>query len=145
MKTKVLDKPVNELDQLCAVVRALVADGAYEICIESICKAMEKNPHAPQPHNLLGIVLEKQGNHMAAMKHFRAAWALDPTYTPASHNLNTYGTFFSHGTCAFDESDVPPLPPSNIEIVYDARGVGRVVSKTKIEYDEHGIGHVVRR
>lgn len=79
------------------------------------------------------------------MKHFRAAWALDPSYLPAKHNLNTYGTFFSTGHCAFDERDVPSTAPSNTEIQYDERGVGRFVYKTKIEYDQRGIGHIVRR
>lgn len=135
----------NELEKLCATVRTLVAEKNYRPCVDIICKAMENHPHAPQPHNLMGIVLEKEGDHRSAMKHFRAAWALDPTYLPASHNLNTYGSFFSTGKCAFDESDVPPPPPSDIEIEYDERGIGHVVRKTKIQYDEHGIGHVVRR
>ena len=137
-------KNISELDQLCASVRALVADGAYDTCIERICQAMQRYPHAPQPHNLLGIILEKKGDHLTAMQHFRAAWELDPTYLPANHTLSTSGTFFSTGSCAFDESDVPPAPPSNMEIVYDERGIGRAVYKTRVGYDEHGIGHVVR-
>lgn len=117
----------GELDLLCATVRDSVSLGAFESCIAPICKAMENNPHAPQPHNLYGIVLEKMGDHAAAMRHFRAAWALDPSYAPASHNLETYGTFFSRGTCAFDESDVTPSPIGKIEIEYDAHGVGYIV------------------
>ncbi len=135
----------HDLDQLCELVRAFVVDGAYESCIDPICRAMERYPHAPQPHNLLGIVLEKTGHHPDAMKHFRAAWALDPTYLPASCNLDTYGSFFSNGRCAFDESDVAPERSGNVEVVFDKGNVGRVVSKNKIEYDEHGIGHVVRK
>lgn len=145
MKTNVKSQSICELNELCATVRASVNEEAYQRCIEAICDAMVHNPHAPQPHNLLGIVLEKQGDHAGAMKHFRAAYALDPTYQPASHNLGVYGTFFSNGKCAFDESDLPDSPPSNIEIVYDERGIGHVVRKTKIEYDRHGVGHVVRR
>lgn len=106
MKTRNERTSKGELDVLCASVRALVSDGAYESCIEPICKAMEKYPHAPEPHNLLGIILEKTGDHLTAMKHFRAAWALDPTYLPANHNLTTYGSFFSYGRCAFDETDL---------------------------------------
>lgn len=145
MKANVKNQAINELDELCLTVRALVEEKDYESCTETICEAMEHFPHAPEPHNLLGIVLEKLGDHPSAMRHFRAAWALDPTYKPASHNLNTYGTFFSDGSCAFDESDLPPAPPSNIEIVYDEKGIGHVVRKTRIEYDRHGVGHIVRR
>ena len=40
---------------------------------------MAENPHGAVPHNLMGILLEKESNHVLAMKHFRAAYALDPT------------------------------------------------------------------
>lgn len=136
---------ILEMNQLCASVRSLVEQKQYDACAPLICQAMEQYPHAPQPHNLLGIVLEKTGDHFTAMRHFRAAWALDPSYLPANHNLNTYGTFFSGGACAFDESDVPLPTPSGVETVYNERGVGHVVSQNTIQYDEHGIGHVVRR
>ena len=95
----------QELSDLCKNVRSLVACGNYDKCSALISQAMQSYPHAPQPHNLLGVVLEKKGNHILAMKHFRAAWALDPTYFPASQNLTTYGTFYSHGKDAYDESD----------------------------------------
>lgn len=144
MKIKVENHITDELEDLCVYVRSLVEEKKYVECIPAICQTMESYPHAPQPHNLLGIVLEKSGDHLGAMKHFRAAWALDPTYLPAVQNLNTYGTFFSGGCPAFDESDLPSSSQSNIEIVYDERGIGRVVSKTKIQYDKHGIGRVVR-
>lgn len=129
MKNARTAKTNGELEELCATVRSLVSDGDYELCTRLICQAMECFPHAPHPHNLLGIVLENTGDHLTAMKHFRAAWALDPTYLPASHNLNTYGTFFSSGRCAFDESDVSPSPSNNMEIRYDQRGIGRAVRR----------------
>lgn len=135
----------NELAQLCKSVRAFVIDGIYEPCFEPICRAMEQFPHSPEPHNLLGVVLEKRGDHLTAMKHFRAALALDPTYLPATHNLNIYGTFFSGGACAFDESDVPDISENDVEVQYDKRGIGHIVHKTKIEYDENGVGRAIRR
>ncbi|MGI6169683.1 MAG: hypothetical protein ACOYI4_08300 [Christensenellales bacterium] len=94
-----------ELSQLCGKVRALVKDRNYEECTRLIREAMRDYPHAPDPHNLMGIVLEKQENRLAAMKHFRAAWALDPTYLPCRVNLSRYGSFLNGGPCAFDEQD----------------------------------------
>lgn len=137
MKNTVDNLSNKELDMLCVSVRAFISEGAYEACMESICKAMRRYPDAPHPHNLLGILLEKKGDHVTAMKHFRAAWALDPTYLPARQNLETYGTFYSYGTCAYDESDVPAVPPSNIEIIYDERGIGHAVYKNKIGNKKH--------
>lgn len=116
----------EELATLCASVRDLATKRKYDACVKAICQAMERFPHAPHPHNLLGIILEKRGDHLTAMKHFRAAWALDPTYLPAQHNLNTYGTFYSSGICAFDESDVVLPSASGKEKGGDACYAGRM-------------------
>lgn len=105
-KTKEI-KQINPLDELCLSVKKLVLENDYISSKKLIYKAMEDFPHAPHPHNLLGIVLEKTGNHLLAMRHFRAAWALDPSYAPANHNLQIYGTFFSGNGCSFYENDVP--------------------------------------
>lgn len=106
MQTDNLTQGCDELSRLCLMVRGAAAGGNYEACLEPIYQAMQQHPHAPQPHNLLGIVLEKTGDHLTAMKHFRAARALDPSYLPANYNLNAFGTFYSQGGCAFDESDI---------------------------------------
>lgn len=137
-----LEQPFpSALQQLCTSVRALVDAQQYEHCMSAICQAMEDYPHAPQPHNLMGIVLEKKGDHLSAMKHFRAAWALDPTYAPANHNLATYGTFFSSGGCAFDESDLPTACPEAQESTED----GQTDSKIRKQYEARGMHRVVRR
>lgn len=132
MKQQQMPEVQDELRLLCTSVRNLVKDGHYSECQRLILAAMGKYPDAPQPHNLLGLLLEKQNDHPKAMKHFRAAWVLDPTYLPARQNLDCYGTFFSCGKCAYDESDCPKEEP---------------IRKNDyiIEYDVHGIGHAVRR
>lgn len=129
---KQIDRSENqhELNKLCFSIRQLVEQHKYEESELLIQSAIGSHPHSPVPHNLIGILLEKKGDHLTAMKHFRAAWALDPTYLPAQHNLEHYGTFFSKGKCAYDETD---CLKEKDEDLY------------KVEYDEHGIGHVVRR
>ena len=135
----------EQLTALCDSVRRLCEESRYDQCCTLIYKAMSDYPHAAQPHNLLGIVLEKTGDHLTAMRHFRAAWALDPSYRPANHNLNIYGTFINNGICAFDEEDLEEEQYDKVKIVYDRRGIGHVMSRNKIEYDEYGIGHITRR
>jgi len=130
MKKHELPESSNELNALCATVRELIGIQDYQKCESLINSAMCQFPHAPEPHNLIGVLLEKKGDHLTAMKHFRAAWALDPTYIPARQNLDSYGTFFSRGKCAYDESDCSVEEESN---------------NYKIEYDTHGVGHVLRR
>lgn len=129
MKSTEIITKCPELNNLCAQVRTMVAHKEYEQCESLIYKAMVRYPHAPQPHNLLGVLLEKEGNHSEAMRHFRAAWALDATYTPASENLKTYGTFYSSGKCAFDESDCMPAQPQRCAVAYDACRISRVARR----------------
>jgi tetratricopeptide (TPR) repeat protein len=120
----------NGLVALCNIVRTLLSERDYQKCEPLIFEAMKKYPHAPEPHNLIGLLLELQGDHLTAMKHFRAAGALDPTYVPARHNLDHFGTLFSRGTWAIDESDCPPEPKTdNFKLVYDKNGIGHVVRR----------------
>lgn len=130
------DKKENAaaLQPLCDTIRALAGMRDYRACKNQLGEAMRAHPHAPHPHNLMGVVLEKEGAHLEAMRHFRAAWALDPTYLPARHNLDHYGTFFSKGHCAFDESDCAAEPQKeHYTIAYDEWGVGHVMKE-----DAHG-------
>jgi len=66
----------------------------FEDSFKMIMKALNENPNAPEPHNLLGIWYEFKGNNDLARKHYRAAYALDPTYKPASENLERVCIFF---------------------------------------------------
>jgi len=120
----------QELAELCDTIRIFVWQNKYEECEQLIFSAMGKYPHAPEPHNLIGIVLEKKDDHLSAMKHFRAACALDPAYIPARFNLDYYGSFFARRKFAFNESDCSEIDTD---------------SSYKIKYDENGIGHAARR
>lgn len=131
MMTQEVTSRGMQLQALCDGVRKYVGTRNYEKCVTMISEAMGKFPNAPEPHNLLGIVMEKEGDHAGTMKHFRAAYALDPTYIPARQNLELYGTFYSCGKCAFDESDCPEESPSPYDIEYDEKGIGHAVRREK--------------
>ncbi|MEL7565890.1 MAG: hypothetical protein AAGU27_13505 [Dehalobacterium sp.] len=120
----------QELTALCGTIRKLVEQNEYLRGELLIKEAIGKYPDAPEPHNLLGLLLESQDDHLTAIKHFRAAWALDPTYLPAQQNMDLFGNFYSSGKWAYDESDCPREKKDD---------------KYKVEYDAHGIGHIVMR
>jgi len=111
---KIKDSEYIELLEIIEEVRRKMKKGEYEGCKEMMNNALQKYPHAPEPHNLYGLVLEGQGEHVLAMKHFRAAWALDPTYLPARYNLNSYGSFGNTNKGAFIEEDCPKLEECNL-------------------------------
>ena len=98
------------MDVLSEDVREYLSKGNFDECEKIIYKAMYKYPHAAQPHNLLGIFLEKTGDHIEAMRHFRAACDLEPTYKPAEQNLIVFGTFCpGRKVCAFTLKDCEPV------------------------------------
>lgn len=88
----------RDLCSLCGMISGLLRQNKLEECEMLISNAMGNHPSAPEPHNLYGLILESRGKHCDAMKHFRAAWALDPTYDPARKNLDYFGDFSSHAT-----------------------------------------------
>ncbi|TYB31433.1 MAG: response regulator [Candidatus Mcinerneyibacterium aminivorans] len=54
-------------------------------------KATGKKSTKPEPFNLLGVIYELQNKQTEAMKMYRAALALDPSYKPADENLERAG------------------------------------------------------
>ena len=98
-----MKKQVNDevMTDLCMKVKKYVEEKDWDSCMELIPRYMERYPNSAVPHNLLGIVLESQGHHPDAMRHFRAAWSLNPTFMPASQNIDAYSLYDS-------EKDVKP-------------------------------------
>lgn len=79
---------------------------------QSIKDAMMMNMDAPEPHNLLGILYELQGDGAAARQHYRAAYALDPAYKPSCRNLERLALYgfdvvesVDYGPCALLEKN----------------------------------------
>lgn len=96
----------NSLSNLCEKVRRLLKKRRLKESYQIVCNAMANEPHSPVPHNLMGIILEMQNNHLLAMRHFRASYSLDPTYLPARYNLEHYGNLSNKCfDCAFTEKD----------------------------------------
>lgn len=112
------------LEETC---RQLISERKYDVCQKELGRAMAENPHDAVPHNLMGILMERRGDHILAMKHFRAANALDPTYLPARYNMDQCGQCLVVGELAFTREDCPVTGGKKYRIEYDERHVGRLV------------------
>jgi len=64
-----------------------VANRHFAAAIEHVRRAIFLDPTRPEAFNLLGALLETQGDRMEAQKNYRAALSLDPSYAPAIKNL----------------------------------------------------------
>ena len=120
-----------ELTELCNTAREMIQGRRYDECRHMLCRAMEEHPDNAEPHNLLGLLLEKQGDHTAAMRHFRAAGALDPAYRPAQLNLDAFGVFPHRGQGIYSQEEDKQEPCACV-IVYDARGIGHCMRKSAL-------------
>jgi len=67
----------------------------FNRALAGIVEAMGLDMDAPEPHNLLGIYYEMTGDFQAARKHYRAGYALDPSYKPCCRNLERLSGFES--------------------------------------------------
>ena len=91
-----LNQGGNEMNKLEGInkFKTYIMDAAnklqnneFEEAFKILLESLKENPNAPEPHNLLGIWYELSGDEELARKHYRAAYALDPAYKPASENL----------------------------------------------------------
>ena len=95
----------EELNDLIAKAKEMIEHREFDPCEALLATAMFQNPHSAVPHNLMGILLEKKRKHEDAMKHFRAANALDPAYAPARWNLEGFAEFYKTRKDAYSVSD----------------------------------------
>jgi tetratricopeptide (TPR) repeat protein len=95
----------EELHDLIADAKAMISQREFDACEALLATAMFQNPHSAVPHNLMGLLLEKKRKHEDAMKHFRAANALDPTYGPSRWNLEGFSEFYKTRADAYFASD----------------------------------------
>jgi len=126
----VLRTDKKEVKALCQKVRALYVKERYDDCIVLIKEGMSRFPNAAEPQNLMGIIYEVLGNHRMAMKHFRAAVALDGTYAPARENLEVFGHLEETGDPVFEAPEGDGYGENPYVVRFDERGVGHVVRRT---------------
>ena len=95
----------EELNDLIAKAKEMIEHREFDPCEALLATAMFQNPHSAVPHNLMWLLMEKKRKHEDAMKHFRAANALDPAYAPARWNLEGFAEFYKTRKDAYSVSD----------------------------------------
>ncbi|ACB53238.1 probable two-component response regulator [Crocosphaera subtropica ATCC 51142] len=82
-----------DYDSLMTTAQEQFKDKNYETAQKLAKEALIIQPSRPDALNLLGEIIEKKGNTLEAIKLYRAAFDLDPTYEPARNNLDQATTF----------------------------------------------------
>jgi DNA-binding NtrC family response regulator len=90
---EVMDRKALERDKIVdyeshiRFARQLISLGEYDEAKEILQKAITLEPLKAEPHNLMGTLLEIQGELEEARKHYKAALILEPDYYQAQTNL----------------------------------------------------------
>lgn len=120
-------------EECLASAEKALKEGDYIGAEEKIKNAMNENPHSPNVHNLYGILEELLKEDNLAHKHYRAAYALDPTYKPAIRNLERIASFEERMiNKPIDFGDEPDEDEEDLYVVeYDKNHVGHLRKKER--------------
>jgi FixJ family two-component response regulator len=69
------------------LAKKCVGDRHFDAALEHVRQAVFIDHGRPEGFNLLGALMEIQGDRAEAQKNYRAALSLDPSYEPAIQNL----------------------------------------------------------
>jgi len=92
--TRVLDRDkiaadkARHYDEHVELAKKHIARREFDIAEEHVRQALAADSTKPEAFNLLGALIEIGGDRLEALKQYRAAMALDPSYEPANQNVN---------------------------------------------------------
>lgn len=123
----------NAFEENIELAKKSLKEGEYILAEEKIKKAMNENPHTPDVHNLYGILEELLKEDNLANKHYRVAYALDPSYKPAIRNLERIASFEDKmKNKPIDFGDEPEDEGEDLYVVeYDKNHVGHLHKKER--------------
>lgn len=95
---------------LIEIAKRHITDGDFVAARESVRKAIAAEPGQPEAYNLLGALLEIKGERVEAQKFYRAALDIDPTFKPASANLDRATSWEKFGKVDLgaEKDETPP-------------------------------------
>lgn len=86
---------------------------------------------SPNPHNLLGIIAEIQGNLCLAGNHYRASCSLDATFRPSLRNLERITNYYyRYNPKNLDFGEKSESQEENIYTIRYDNNVGHLIKKT---------------
>lgn len=99
LEREALDE-ANAVDyaSLVQLGKRLITDRDFGTASEMIRKAIAEAPDQPEAYNLLGALLEIRGEKNEALKFYRAALDVEPSFKPAWANLDRATSWPSQGT-----------------------------------------------
>jgi len=82
---------------LIELAKRRISDRSFSAARETARRAITADPDQPEAYNLLGALLEINGDLLKAQKFYRAALDIDPTFQPARANLERTASWNKFG------------------------------------------------
>jgi DNA-binding response OmpR family regulator len=100
---------VVDYHSLIELAKRYISDRAFGHARETTRKAIAVDPGQPEAYNLLGALMEIKGEPMQAQKFYRAALDIDPTFKPASANLERTTSWNKVGKIDLGSDEAAPV------------------------------------
>ncbi|MDA8134732.1 MAG: response regulator [Desulfobacteraceae bacterium] len=82
------EETVADYPSLIELAKRYISDQNFATARETARRAIAADPAQPEAYNLLGALLEMDHQRLEALKFYRAALDIDPTFKPAGVNLD---------------------------------------------------------
>jgi tetratricopeptide (TPR) repeat protein len=99
----ITDAGAEDYPTLFELTKRSIADRDFREARALAGRTIASDPGKPDAYNLLGALLEIEGNWLEAQKFYRAALAIDPTFKPAQANLERTSSFRKLGKVDFGQ------------------------------------------
>jgi DNA-binding response OmpR family regulator len=86
-REKLDEKKTTDYVSVVELAKKSIMDRHFDAAVEHLRRAIALDPGRAEAFNLMGALLEIQGDRDEAQKHYRVALSLDPSYKPAIDNL----------------------------------------------------------
>ena len=81
------EKKVTDYASVVELAKKSIMDRHFDAAVEHLRRAIALDPGRAEAFNLMGALMEIQGDRNEAQKNYRVALSLDPSYKPAIDNL----------------------------------------------------------
>lgn len=85
------------------LAKRCISDRQFESAHEHVNLAIAEDASKPEAFNLKGALLELEGATLEALKQYRVAYHLEPTYAPAKENLDRVVCRHERGPISMDD------------------------------------------
>lgn len=104
MNTKI--EVLSKHDEYIMIARNEIKRKELSQAKENLIKAIEEDIELPDSYNLLGVIWELLHDKQRAAKFYRVAYNFDPTFEPASKNLDRVTSFFRYSFSDIDFGEI---------------------------------------